>query len=241
MTTAVTDDRDRKRYEITEDGEQVGFVTYRTAAGADRPHPHRDRPGPRRPGSGRRPDPDGPRRRPGPGTGRAARTAPMSPSSSASTATSTSTWYPRTDAASSASPTERLRPRPDVRSRGDRPEAPARRGRRTGDVAGPAAVPARVAGAEGRGRHAGAGGVEPGPVRHQPAVAGHPHGRRRADLDGAPVRRPRHRRGRGAAGGRTRWPMPSRSTGRPGPPSTPWWPRPTDRTSRAGARRPSRR
>lgn len=33
MTTAVTDDRERKRYVITEDGEQVGFVTYRLQAG----------------------------------------------------------------------------------------------------------------------------------------------------------------------------------------------------------------
>jgi len=33
MTTAVTDDRERKRYVITEDGEQVGFVTYRLQPG----------------------------------------------------------------------------------------------------------------------------------------------------------------------------------------------------------------
>ncbi|HEY4929138.1 MAG TPA: GNAT family N-acetyltransferase [Acidimicrobiales bacterium] len=29
MATTVTDDRDRRRYEITEDGEPVGFVSYR--------------------------------------------------------------------------------------------------------------------------------------------------------------------------------------------------------------------
>jgi hypothetical protein len=29
MATAVTDDRDRMRYEISEDGRPVGFVTYR--------------------------------------------------------------------------------------------------------------------------------------------------------------------------------------------------------------------
>jgi len=33
MTTAVTDDAARKRYEITEDGEQVGFLTYRLGDG----------------------------------------------------------------------------------------------------------------------------------------------------------------------------------------------------------------
>jgi len=33
MTTAVTDEPGRKRYVITEDGEQVGFVTYRLQTG----------------------------------------------------------------------------------------------------------------------------------------------------------------------------------------------------------------
>ena len=33
MTTAVTDNAARKRYEITEDGEQVGFLTYRLGDG----------------------------------------------------------------------------------------------------------------------------------------------------------------------------------------------------------------
>jgi predicted GNAT family acetyltransferase len=33
MTTTVTDDRDRRRYEITEDGEPVGFVSYRLGTG----------------------------------------------------------------------------------------------------------------------------------------------------------------------------------------------------------------
>jgi len=33
MTTAVTDNRERQRYEIAEDGEQVGFVTYRLGHG----------------------------------------------------------------------------------------------------------------------------------------------------------------------------------------------------------------
>jgi len=33
MTTTVTDDRDRKRYVIAEDGDQVGFVTYRLQDG----------------------------------------------------------------------------------------------------------------------------------------------------------------------------------------------------------------
>jgi len=33
MTTAVTDDRERKRYVITEDGAQVGLVTYRLQPG----------------------------------------------------------------------------------------------------------------------------------------------------------------------------------------------------------------
>lgn len=32
MITAVTDNRERKRYEITEGGEQVGFVNYRLRA-----------------------------------------------------------------------------------------------------------------------------------------------------------------------------------------------------------------
>ena len=33
MTTEVTDDRARARYEITEDGDLVGVLTYRTAPG----------------------------------------------------------------------------------------------------------------------------------------------------------------------------------------------------------------
>ena len=33
MTTEVTDDRARSRFEITEDGARVGFLTYRTAPG----------------------------------------------------------------------------------------------------------------------------------------------------------------------------------------------------------------
>jgi len=33
MTTAVTDNEARKRYEITEDGGQVGFLTYRLGEG----------------------------------------------------------------------------------------------------------------------------------------------------------------------------------------------------------------
>ena len=33
MTTAVTDNDARKRYEIAEDGEQVGFLTYRLGNG----------------------------------------------------------------------------------------------------------------------------------------------------------------------------------------------------------------
>ena len=34
MATTVTDDRDRRRYEITEDGEPVGFVSYRLGSDA---------------------------------------------------------------------------------------------------------------------------------------------------------------------------------------------------------------
>lgn len=33
MSIAVTDDRARARYELTEDGERVGVLTYRTAPG----------------------------------------------------------------------------------------------------------------------------------------------------------------------------------------------------------------
>ena len=33
MTTAVTDDREHKRYLISEDGEQVGLMTYRLRSG----------------------------------------------------------------------------------------------------------------------------------------------------------------------------------------------------------------